>query len=260
MKNTSKSARGGEKVEKITGVPVKPRKNAKGSDKKYEWDKLTNQQKKFIIYYIEGGLTNAAQAAKKAGYADYTQEGYDQKNNPKVKYFIDKKLKEHGTLNELTVEKLMSELRGIINGGIEEFMDVKDGRIDYHDWEKIPDGLLKSVKTVKADQYGNLTYTFYDKMEAVEKLIKIYNLDNLGKKVKLDLPKLDSPENAMKYIAEVGNYVSDGTITIEQGSQLCGVARDYIKAIEVSDIDEQLNELRGLIEGKQINQTPRFEG
>ena len=52
----------------------------------------------------------------------------------------------------------------------------------------------------------------------------------------------------MQYIQMVNEAVVNGQITVEQGSQMVDIARQYLKAIEVNDIENQLTELRDLVE------------
>lgn len=216
-----------------------------------DWEDLTEQQKIFIVNYLNNGCVNATQAYIATGAeSDHpSKQAYKLLNNPLVQKMLQAKLKERGEIADFTVDRVLTELKTLVCSNIGDFVDFVDGRIVYKDWSKIPKESLCAIQSIKEDQFGKISIKLYDKTSSIEKLAKIFCLDNIGKKVKLPkLPPLTNSENAMQYIQMVNEAVVNGQITVEQGSQMVDIARQYLKAIEVNDIENQLTELRDLVE------------
>lgn len=245
-----------ERLARFREIQVEQAKNPIVGNKKQtyadaDWDSLTDQQKMFVINYLKNGCTNAMQAYIDTGAESINprQQAYKMLNRPLVQKVIQQKLQERGELNDFTVDRVLNELRVLVCANMGDFVDFVGGKVIYKDWNTIPKESLCAIQSIKEDQFGGISIKLYDKTSSIEKLAKIFCLDNIGKKIKLpNLPKLTSAENAMAYIQQVNEAVVTGKITVEQGSQMVDMARQYLKAIEVNDIENQLTELRDLVE------------
>lgn len=243
---------GGEQEVKRKHVIDYRRKYKNKQMKQAGWDDLTPLQQRFIMKYLENGCTNATQACKEAGFvgSSASKKAYKLLKSQAVQQCLEAKIQERGEIKDFTLDRVLVELRSVVLSNMEDFIEIKDGRVLYKDWADLPLETLRCVQSIKEDKYG-ISIKLHDKTAAIDKLAKIYGLDNLGKRVKLpNLPRLTNSENAMQYIEMVNEAVVQGAITVEQGSQLVDIARNYLKAIEVHDIEDQLNELRDLIENR----------
>lgn len=107
--------------------------------------KLSPKQKAFADYYIETG--NATEAYKRAGYKNYKSAGVEANktlNNPKIKLYIDERMKE-----------------------------IENERIA--DGKEVLEYLTKVMRGEEKDQFG-LDVTISDRTKAAELLGKRYRL------------------------------------------------------------------------------------
>ncbi|AUN23732.1 terminase small subunit (plasmid) [Clostridium botulinum] len=80
-------------------------------------NKLTNKQKAFCDYYIETG--NATEAYKMAGYKIYKSAGVEANktlNNPKIKEYLDKRLKPLDDKRIAKAEEVLEYLTKVMRG------------------------------------------------------------------------------------------------------------------------------------------------
>lgn len=130
--------------------------------------KLTEKQKVFCDYYIE--LGNATEAYKKAGYKNYKSAGVEANktlNNPKIKEYIDARLKQ-----------------------------IDDGRIAKP--KEVMEYLSRVMRGEEKDQFG-LDATLNDRTKAAELIGKRYRMftdkleveGNVGVTIVDDIPEDD---------------------------------------------------------------------
>lgn len=82
--------------------------------------KLTQKQKKFADEYIISG--NATESARKAGYSDSTAGaiGHENLTKPKIREYIDKRLKEHEDEQIAKQDEILKFLTSVMRGELRE--------------------------------------------------------------------------------------------------------------------------------------------
>ena len=88
-------------------------------------DKLTPKQKAFADYYIQTG--NATEAYKMAGYKNYKSAGVEANktlNNPKVKSYIDERMKVAETKRIASGDEVLQYLTAVMRGEVKDQFDL----------------------------------------------------------------------------------------------------------------------------------------
>jgi hypothetical protein len=70
------------------------------------------------------------------------------------------------------------------------------------------------------------------------------------RRVKLDLPQLDLPSDAVDAYAEVVRAVSEGEITPSEGAAVGSLIKSFTNAIEVAELTRRLDELEQKLKSK----------
>ena len=81
---------------------------------------MTQKQKKFADEYIISG--NATESARKAGYSDSTAGaiGHENLTKPKIREYIDKRLKEHEDEQIAKQDEILKFLTSVMRGELRE--------------------------------------------------------------------------------------------------------------------------------------------
>ena len=100
--------------------------------------KLTKKQQDFADYYIE--LSNATQAAIKAGYSEKTARftGAENLTKPNIKKYIDERMEQLASERIMSTQKILERLSLIANAEIKETVVVANAE-GYSEVEKPPD-------------------------------------------------------------------------------------------------------------------------
>jgi hypothetical protein len=133
---------------------------------------LTDKQKEFINQYFLCGF-NATEAAKRAGYQDPEQSGYENKRKLEIRAEIDRRMAEHGMSANEVIARLADQARG----SMADFIS--------------PSGRGWKIDLKKARQNGKLhLLKSYSKVKGGAK-IELYDahaaLVDVGKHLKLNI-------------------------------------------------------------------------
>lgn len=152
--------------------------NAKrGADKK-ELEKLTVQQRSFILHLVNDPQFNAENAAKKAGYTG-SGSGAKLLKNTVISKELAAQIAKRNEVMEIKSEDVVAELRDIAFRDIIDLCD-EDGKVNLTDIRKLPPRIRKCIDGLKIragyDLEGNQTMTIdlklVPKMEAMQLLMK----------------------------------------------------------------------------------------
>lgn len=144
--------------------------------------KLTIKQKAFADYYIE--LGNATEAYIKAGYKNYKSAGVEANktlNNPKIKEYIDERMKEIESERIAKAEEVLAFLSSSLRGEV-----------------------LEEVITTESDGVGGIKPIILKKQLSAKDRIKAAEL--LGKRYALFTEKVDLEGNVgVTIIDDIGS-------------------------------------------------------
>jgi phage terminase small subunit len=136
-------------------------------------NKLTPKQKAFADYYIETG--NATIAYKKAGYSVKSDnaaavEGSKLLRNPKVKKYIEERMKELESKRIASQEEILQFLTSVMRGEVTEEIPVGKGEGYFELEDKTP-----SVKDrVKAAELLGKRYMLWTEKQQVEVITPVF--------------------------------------------------------------------------------------
>lgn len=85
------------------------------NEKKEDYDKLTEKQRRFIDYYIE--TANATESAKRAGYSQKTAKSIGNENMTKLDFFIKERLQEKESQRIASQDEVLQYLTKVMRGG-----------------------------------------------------------------------------------------------------------------------------------------------
>ena len=140
-------------------------------------DGLTNKQRVFVEQYLR--VWNATEAARRAGYSDPEQSGWENKNKLEVKAAIAARLAEH----KLSADEVLARLSDMAMGSMGDFvsaanMEIEGDliRLDEIDLAKARQaGKLHLIKSLSITDKGTKV-ELYDARAALELLGKHYEL------------------------------------------------------------------------------------
>ena len=84
------------------------------NEKKEDYDKLTEKQRRFIDYYIE--TANATESAKRAGYSQKTAKSIGNENMTKLDFFIKERLQEKESQRIASQDEVLQYLTKVMRG------------------------------------------------------------------------------------------------------------------------------------------------
>ncbi len=144
--------------------------------------KLNEQHKKFVRFYIEGfkpGVGfNATQAALRAGYAHAEKKGSELKNDPLIQAEIDRVQKKIEDRTLVRMSDIVSELCKMGFGNIKNFINEAGELIEPKDLPEeitasISEYSIKKFTPEEGDPYTEIKYKFYDKRQALMDVAKL---------------------------------------------------------------------------------------
>lgn len=200
--------KGAEKADQIGSIEaihgLENKDNMNKIEQILEDSKLPERQKLFILYYLQN--YNGALAAIQAGYPPKKYSAYQA-------ILSSKKVRE--TLRQIksivhqeifiTGHDILNEYIKIAFADITQFIDVKDNRLMLKDSNQIDGTLIQEIKEGR----DGVTIKLHDKMKALEKLEKLFDLIP-DKKLELDNKKFE----LQKQLVEQGNTGSGKSVTI----------------------------------------------
>lgn len=145
--------------------------------------KLSIKQQAFANYYIE--LGNATEAYIKAGYKVSKREiaeveGHKLLRNPKVKKYIDEKLKELESNRIAKAEEVLAFLTSSLRGEIEEEVVVVEGQGDGISRAQIVTKQLSAKERIKAAELLGKRYSLFTEKVDVEGNVGVTIIDDIG--------------------------------------------------------------------------------
>lgn len=138
-------------------------------------EELNYRQKKFCREYIKN-KHNATRAALKAGYSkSYSKvDVYRLLENPSIQEYIEKLTKD-GT--DIELMDVLQELKTLSFSKITDYLEVKDGKVEFFDTGNISEEAIPAIKKIKqkiklkdTEQNIELEYELYDKVKSLELL------------------------------------------------------------------------------------------
>jgi phage terminase small subunit len=139
--------------------------------------KLTIKQKRFLKYYLQDP-SNAAEAARKAGYAPkYAKEtAHHLLNRNTLLPYLEIAATKGELDTGMNEEDIYSLLHGMASTNIFDIMDVHQGRaIVVKDINDIPYEMGQYIQALKETAHG-IEVKFYDKSKALDMLAKMKNM------------------------------------------------------------------------------------
>lgn len=196
-----------------------------------------------IVAYVKNG-GNRRDALKQAGYAEGSLKTMPGRIFGKdyVKYWVSKKMNEV-IINEKdqVYTNVFTTLNTVANANYAKDFIKWDGKtLKYRDFDEIPDHLMLCVKSMAPSRDG-IKLTFYDRLEAVDKLMKHFGkyqklfMDNMGIET-----ELKTEDDVKTYLSEIAKKFSDGHLSSEQVKTCLSIAE---KMSNENDIKEQLRKL-----------------
>lgn len=133
--------------------------------------KLSNKQKLFCDeYLIDLNVTQAAiRAGYKAKYAD--SQAYKLLDNPEIKEYVDKRMRDREKRTEITQDVVLEELRNIALAKPTDFFEVEDmgqyKRVNIVPTKDIPEDKIGAIASIKQGANG-IEVKLHDRLKALE--------------------------------------------------------------------------------------------
>ena len=143
--------------------------------------KLTIKQKAFADYYIE--LGNATEAYIKAGYKNYKSAGVEANktlNNPKIKEYIDERMKQIESERIAKAEEVLAFLSASLRGEIDEDVVVVEGAGDGVSTARVVTKQLSAKDRIKAAELLGKRYALFTEKVDVEGNVGVTIIDDIG--------------------------------------------------------------------------------
>lgn len=80
-------------------------------------------------------------------------------------------------------------------------------------------------------------------LKIMERKARLHCLDKKDIPVKVDLPRLEKPEDAAKVVGELLNKAAEGSLSPEDAAKLAGLVQAMLRASEVTELFERLRKL-----------------
>lgn len=150
----------------------------KQSGRKVIKPKLQGMQKDWVLAFLADPTRNATAAARKAGYKNPEQSGWENRHNPKVKEYI----REHFTDRIMTAEEVQARLSEIATVGYAPYLKYgpKPGEISVDLEKLLADGkghLIKGISYVRVGQDTAVQVVeFFDAYKALVDMGRVHGL------------------------------------------------------------------------------------
>lgn len=101
-------------------------------------------------------------------------------SRPHIENWLEVRRNQIAALRSITPESLAAEWARLAFFDIGEVVDFENNVLTVRDFSSIPPELRRVIKAIEVDRYGQVKVTFYDKLSALDKLSKIFQLYTEG--------------------------------------------------------------------------------
>lgn len=141
---------------------------------------ITIKRENFCNYYVETG--NASEAFRRAYTCKKMKDKTINENasrllaDSKVAARIKELQKEIKEKSDITKEKILRELECIINAKITDYVELKDGKLSFKDFELLNENQVKAIESVKQGKNG-IELKLHGKSWSIERICKMLGYD-----------------------------------------------------------------------------------
>ncbi|MBD9177624.1 MAG: terminase small subunit [Odoribacter splanchnicus] len=142
--------------------------------------KLTLKQEAFCNYYIETG--NASEAYRRAFCcakmkpAVVNVKAVELLSNGKVSVRVKELQDELKKKSDLSKERILNELKCILDSKITDYVDLKDGKLIFKDFDELTESQIKAIESIKQGKNG-LELKLHGKSWTIEQICKMLGYD-----------------------------------------------------------------------------------
>lgn len=142
--------------------------------------KLTLKQEAFCNYYIETG--NASEAYRRAFCctkmkpAVVNVKAVELLSNGKVSVRVKELQDELKKKSDLSKERILNELKCILDSKITDYVDLKDGELIFKDFDELTESQIKAIESIKQGKNG-LELKLHGKSWTIEQICKMLGYD-----------------------------------------------------------------------------------
>ena len=141
---------------------------------------LTVKQEAFCNYYIETG--NASEAYRRAFCCQKMQEKtiWERASvllaKDKVRTRVKELQEELKGKSDLSKERILHELKCIVNAKISDYVELKNGVLKFKDFEELTEEQIKAIESVKEGRAG-IELKLHGKAWTIERICKMLGYD-----------------------------------------------------------------------------------
>ena len=142
--------------------------------------KLTLKQEAFCNYYIETG--NASEAYRRAFCcakmkpAVVNVKAVELLSNGKVSVRVKELQDELKKKSDLSKERILNELKCILDSKITDYVDLKDCKLIFKDFDELTESQIKAIESIKQGKNG-LELKLHGKSWTIEQICKMLGYD-----------------------------------------------------------------------------------
>lgn len=150
--------------------------------------KLTIKQETFCNYYIETG--NASEAYRRAfccaKMKDKTINECASKLlvNPKIATRVQELQKELKDKSDLSKERILEELRCILDAKITDYITLQDSKLTFKDFDKLTEKQVRAIESVKMGRNG-IELSLHGKAWTIERINKMLGYEKVLSEVNM---------------------------------------------------------------------------
>ncbi len=143
-------------------------------------DMLTVKQEAFCNYYIETG--NASEAYRRAFCCKkMTEKSIWEKastllSEVKVRSRVKELQEELKKKSDLSKERILNELKCIVNAKISDYVELKNGVLKFKDFDELTEEQIKAIESVKEGRAG-IELKLHGKAWTIERICKMLGYD-----------------------------------------------------------------------------------
>lgn len=141
---------------------------------------ITIKRENFCNYYVETG--NASEAFRRAYACKKMKDKTINENasrllsDSKVAARIKELQREIKEKSDITKEKILRELECIVNAKITDYVELKDGKLSFKDFELLNENQVKAIESVKQGKNG-IELKLHGKSWSIERICKMLGYD-----------------------------------------------------------------------------------
>lgn len=158
--------------------------------------KLQGRQKEWVLAYLADTTRNATEAARKAGYKDPAQSGWENLHNPKIQQYI----REHFLDRHMTAEEVTARISEIAQVGYAPYLipGGRPGEIAVDLAQLLADGKGHLIKGISYVRTGSDTAVqvveFFDAYKALVDMGRTHGLFKENMKLDIEVSNLSDEE------------------------------------------------------------------